>query len=229
MEKIKTFKEFLNENLMSRVVQHISKHDCAIISAFRSGPNCGEDKDDNGNLITYTLNENKARNKSLIIKLELLEYGISKINGVYIENYETDNAKEIKEDSYFVVNLHDRDNFITQIKSLGKEFEQDSIMYIPTKELTEDGKITTYLVSTNECPDGFPGKGKIGVVKRYRNIKINQISQFMSRLNNKPFYFTESLDEKLIDNMFRGNWMSGMAMQSMAKQHWTSFIKDFEN
>ena len=168
------FGNFLNESSLNRIHSHIMKYDCAVITAFRSKLiNCigGEDAGEKLNI-----RDNKSRNKHLKSALLSLDYGVTSVKGTYIENYMSDNQVEVKEDSYFVVNLSDDPNFIEKIKKLGEMFCQDSVMII------EKGGDDNYLVGTNESD--FPGYGeKIELGKFKPGIE----SEFMTKVSGRPF------------------------------------------
>ena len=122
-------KFILNESSLSRLHKHISEHDTAIITAFRNDPTSGdkcvmdpppseEGKD--------ALSLNKARNKDLKAALLRKGYGVTRVDGSYIENFDDlPNRKEVSEESFFVVNLKDSSDFVPMIEQLGKEFCQD--------------------------------------------------------------------------------------------------------
>jgi|JFJP01.1.fsa_nt_gi hypothetical protein len=211
----------LKEAKMGRIVDHIAKYDCAMLTAFRGFKECdGAD--------FYTLKENKARNKKLEANLLLKKYGVIKVNGVYIENYGTDSAKEVKEETFFVMNLLDKNDFKETIMKYAEEFEQDSILYIPKKEIEKDGTCDAFLISTNKCPNGFPGFGKIGVEKPYRKIAIGKFNEFMTKVDNKPFHLTEEIDNSKM-NLFNGSYMSGLGIEYVAKTNWKNLVNDFDD
>ena len=45
--------------------------------------------------------------------------------------YGTDKAKEVGEHTYFIVDSEDTGNLEKDLRSLGEEFDQDSILFIP--------------------------------------------------------------------------------------------------
>jgi len=166
--------EQINEKSLSRVYAHILNHDCAVITAFRdsmvkclSGENSGE---------KVNLFQNKERNRELASALMLLGYDITKVKGTYIENYLEDNAVEVREDSWFVVNSKDDSNFISTIVKLGGMYCQDSIAIL------EKGGKNSYLIGTNNSE--FPGYGeKI----TFGNLTFGNQNQFMTKVGNRPF------------------------------------------
>lgn len=171
----------LQESSLSRIWKHSQLHQTGTITAFRYARDCGEGE-------VYTKGENKARNKKLESKLLSKGYGITKIQGIYIENYNSNNEIEVKEESFFVVDLKDNKKLLSDLKKLGKEFDQDSICFG-----LEGGRRYT-VFGTNDCPNAYPGKGK--------NVKLGDAifgksGKFMSKVNGRPFIFSGSVKTKL--------------------------------
>ena len=163
----------LNESSLNRVYSFIINYDCAIITAFRSKlVNCV----DNTEFEKLNIYDNKGRNKSLKAVLLSLGYGVTKVKGSYIENYLSDNQIEVKEDSFFVVNLSGDPSFIDKIKKLGEMFCQDSVMIL------EKGGENNYLFGTNNSD--FPGYGEISSIG---NFKPGVEAEFMTKVDGRPF------------------------------------------
>ena len=172
-EIMNKFGKVLNESSLTRIHSHIMKHDCAVITAFRNKLiNCMSE--DNGDKLN--IGDNKMRNKRLKSALLSLGYGVTSVKGTYIENYMSDNQVEVKEDSYFVVNLTDNPDFISHIKKLGEMFCQDSVMIL------EKGGDNNYLFGTNKSD--FPGYGESSPVG---NFKPGIESEFMTKVGGRPF------------------------------------------
>jgi hypothetical protein len=166
--------EQINEKSLSRVYAHILNHDCAVITAFRdsmvkclSGENSGE---------KVNLFQNKERNRELASALMLLGYDITKVKGTYIENYLEDNAVEVREDSWFVVNSKDDSNFISNIVKLGEMYCQDAVIII------EKGGKNSYLIGTNNASS--PG---YGTKTPFGNLKFGNERMIMTKVGNRPF------------------------------------------
>lgn len=173
---------FIKESSLSRVWSQVTKHDSGTISAFRYAKDCG-----NGEV--YSKNENMKRSTQLKSKLLSMGYGVTRIDGVYIENYKTPNAKPVKEVSFLVVDLKDTGNLKKDLIKLGTYFEQDSITYSkPNGEY--------YIVSSNKCPDGYPGNGSIGVSQKLGKPMFGKDGEFHSKVNGRPFVF-ENVQENL--------------------------------
>lgn len=165
---IENWKRFLVESSLSRLYGHIMDHESAILSAFRS---------------EYTNDENYERSRELKAKLLAKGYGVTKIDGSYIENFETPEAIEVSEQSLFVSNRNDNNDFFEVIAALGEEYEQDAVLMIPI-----EGK-EAYLVGTSETNEYPPYGDQIPV----GSLKMGEESEFMSRVKGRPFIFKEEL------------------------------------
>lgn len=155
----------VNESGLSRIYQHYMEHDSGTISAFRGD---------------IDLKENKERNKELKGYLLSQGYGVTSIKGIYIENYGKEDAREVDEESFFVVDLKDSGKLKEDLIKMGKKYNQDSITF--SKSGNEDG--VYYLIGTNK--DGYPGEGK--------KIKLGKAmfgkdGEFYSKINGRPFVF----------------------------------------
>lgn len=190
------FRKLINESNINRVRLHLSKYDCAIITAWRSQMiDCLYDDDDLGSWVDsgeiidpekgplVKREEKEERNKVLKSTLLYYGYGVTKVRGTYVENYLTNNAVEVKEDSYFVSNINEDPQFISRIIELGKEFCQDSVLIMP-----KGGK-ANYLYGTNLS--SFPGLDNIERLGEFRADE----GEFMTKISGKPFVaetFTKS-------------------------------------
>jgi len=179
------YSEFLHESSLSRVWKHARNHSVGTITAYRDARDCGDGK-------PYTKKENESRNVVLRAKLLKLKYSITKIKGRYIENYGKPNARLVNEESFLVVDLNDGGRLLKDLMKLGEEFDQDSITF------QEDATVGYYIISTNRCPNGYPGEGKIGVKRRLGSGVFGKKGEFFSRVNGRPFVF-EEVGEYFID------------------------------
>jgi len=189
-----TFQEFLNEqNLnessLSRVHEHMTKHDTGFITAFR-GKN--------------SKSVNQQLNKQLKAKLLLQDYGVTEVSGAYIENYDTDEAKEVGENTFFVVDLNDKGNLKTKLKLLGEEYDQDSILFVPK------GGTKGLLIGTNDAE--VPGKDNENVLN---NPVFGKAGEFHTKVNGRPFIFKESFDSVLQTS--EKYYLSRLALREAAK------------
>jgi len=178
---MKTNKRQIAESSLSRIWKQTQEHESGTISAFRSARDCNQGEE-------FSKSENKKNSKILKAKLLKAGFGVTKIDGTYIENFKSDNEIEVKEESYLVVNIKDKKNFKQKLIELGSEFEQDSITY-----QNKDG--VYYLISTNECEEGYPGFGKIGVEVKLGKPIFGKDGEFHSKVNGRPFVF-EDIDDR---------------------------------
>ena len=199
-------KYLLKESGLSRVLRHIEAHDCAILTAFRNDPKdmskCAkgsvDDNDQEGNAISL----NKRRNRDLKAILLGFDYGVTAVDGSYIENFEQPDQIEVKEDSLFVVNLNDDPDFVRNVQEMAEKFCQDSVIIIP-----QGGK-AAYLHGTNESD--FPGYGEKVEVG---DLKMGKEAEFMTRVGKRPFTFGEGLET--YDKLSR---LEKMAVKSIREQ-----------
>jgi hypothetical protein len=183
-------KQTIKESSLSRVHQHISQHECAIITAFRGDATDGAMCNGNVSPSSYhsdaqsTEDINKLNNRDLKAILLYYRYGVTAVDGTYVEDFGTEIANEVKEDSLFVINLFDDPSFAQHIQSLGQHYCQDSVMIIP-----QGGK-EAYFVGTNMSE--FPGFEQTSILG---DITYGRESQFMTKVSNRPM--TTNLDENL--------------------------------
>ena len=172
----------LYESSLSRIHKQTQLHDSGTISAFRSARNCNKGE-------AFTKSENKKNSNILKSKLLKAGYGVTKIDGTYIENYGKSNAIEVREESYIVVDLKDSGSLKKDLIKFGLEFEQDSITF-----QAKDGDY--YLISSNKCSDGYPGNGIVGKEVKLGKPLFGKDGEFHSKINGRPFVF-ESINEDL--------------------------------
>lgn len=183
---MKQFSKFLEEqriikeSSLSRVYRQTLEFDSGTISAFRYAPDCGDGT-------PYVKSDNKKRSSKLKAQLLGLGYGVTKIDGTYIENFGKPNAREVKEDSYLVVDIKNTGNIKKDLIKLGTTYEQDSITFAPK------GNTDYYLISSNKCPSGYPGNGKIGVELKLGKPMFGKNGEFHSKVNGRPFVFENVL------------------------------------
>ena len=206
--------EKLNESSLSRVVHHMNNHDCGVITAFRSKEGCAGPDDPE-----YSLEDNLKRNRQLQAKLQIKGYGVTKVDGSYIENFKTPNAKEVKEASFFVVDLKDTGKLEDDLRQLGEEYMQDSILFIPKRE---KGKIVkgSLLIGTSKCPESYPGYNK---KIQFSDMTYGKNAEFMTKVSGRPFTFESNFFEqtKNTHNYFSvANIMGKMAMKKIAESNW---------
>jgi hypothetical protein len=137
----------LKESSLSRLNEKMEKFKCICITAFRG---------DN----TYA--ENRAKNKELLAYLLDRGYSVTKVNGSYIENFNKSKdpkqpEREVTEETFFVADhkeIYSRTQMVQDLFSLGKKYDQDSILVI------NDGGNTAYLLGTSRRDSAYPDFGK---------------------------------------------------------------------
>lgn len=210
LENWRKYNSTLNESGLSRVYKHMMEHDCCIMSAFRNDPadlsKCVEMARPD---ITPDM-KNMDRSRRLKALMLSLGFGVTKVRGSYIEDFETPQAVEVSEASLFCVNLKDDPNFVTKMEELGKLFCQDSILIIPK------GTKGAYLLGTNNSD--FPGLGnKLEV----GDFKPGKEAEFMTRVRNRPLTFGdeggEDLNESKLETYKDLSRMERMAVKALTK------------
>lgn len=201
----------LKESSLSRVHKHIMENDCAIISAQRKDPTDTSRCADSGEQTTQEEPGqkptpgplNRKNTRDLKATLLSLGYGVTAVDGSYIENFKTPQAVEVQEDSFFVANLKKDSSFYENIKTLGRKFCQDSVLIIP-----QGGK-GAYLYGTNKSD--FPGLDDTVSVG---DLKMGEEAEFMTKVRKRPFTFNETLLEEY-GSLSR---MEKMAVKTIAKK-----------
>ena len=171
---MKSFSEYIKgttitESSLSRLANHYENHDSGTISAFR-----GE----------YEKSENMKRNAKLKSILLGAGFSVTSIKGYFTENYGTPEARDVKEESFFVVDYNDKGNLKNTLIKLGELFGQDSITY--------SNKHSDYfLIGTSKKENAYPPyhtEMKLGRPMFGKN------GEFYSRVNGRPFVFEESIN-----------------------------------
>lgn len=167
------------ESSLSRVHSKMQGTTTGTITAYRS---------------EYSKQDNQKRNKSLVAKLMALGYSVTAVKGSYIENYGSDDEKEVSEHSFFVSprNEQQAETLESDLIALGQEFDQDSVLII------KDGK--GELVGTSRRDNAWPSFGQHEPVGGFKGGKA---AEFMSRVNNRSYVF-EELDTPKTINGIRG-------------------------
>jgi len=186
----KVVHQVIQESSLSRIRQHVEQHDCAIITAFRNNPSEHDScvHDDKAPSIHQDqnlkpININKLNNRDLKATLLKLGYGVTAVDGTFVENFSTPKAVEVKEDSLFVVNLTDNPLFYNQIKNLGKKYCQDSVLIVP-----QGGKDVKLYGTNNSQFPGLDGEVSIG------NFVYGKSAEIMTKVNNRPISTKEGLE-----------------------------------
>ncbi len=204
-EGVKSMKPYkpLKESSLSRLWRHNLAHDCGALTAFRKYTVCDETDG-----VLLTKEDNIKRNKSLTAKLLSKGYDVTRLIGKYPEG-----SIERKEISYFVVDKKDRGNLEQDMRELGEEFNQDSVLIIPKGAITNEAQ--AYLIGTNHCENNWLDYGKKQVFERGRLGYDSPI--YTSYINGRPFIF-ETVDKKL---SLPGSGMGIWLMERIARIHLT--------
>lgn len=169
---MQNFKGFLEESSLSRIWSKTKNHSCGTITSYRGDRTKAENKKTNKEMLTYLMGKG---------------YSVTKIKGSYIENFGSENEKEVGEASFFVCNQKvdgdDGGKLQKDLAALGRKYDQDSVLIIP------HGGKGAFLLGTSKRDDGFPaynqkevvGKGKFG----------KAAGQFLSRIRGREFAFEE--------------------------------------
>ena len=182
MKKIlNEWRQFLNESSLSRLYRHMMAHDTAIITAHRGDPSDDSNCVDKSQVADDS--SNKIRNRDLKATLMSLGYGVTSVDGSYIEDFNTPAAYEVAEDSFFVVNLEDDPGFTKLIIDLGEGFCQDAVLVVPK------GGQGAYLHGTNNSE--FPGYGQR---VEAGDLSFGREKEFMTKVGGRPMAFTEELE-----------------------------------
>jgi hypothetical protein len=190
---------FLKESSLTRLHQHIQEHDTAILTAHRAAPGdsegCITDLPAAGQGESSPRKMNQERNRELKALLLRKGYGVTRVDGSYVENFtDPDPLKrvEVSESSFFVVNLSDSPDFAADMKDLGELYCQDSILIIP------QGGEGAYLYGTNDT--SFPGLGNTETVGDFI---AGREAEFMSRIRGRPFTFKEVKEMETFGSLSR--------------------------
>jgi hypothetical protein len=167
-----TFSQYIQESSLSRIWSKTQEHSCGVITGYR---------DENSK------SQNKQNNREIVNYLQAKGYSLTKVKGSYIENFGSENEKEVGEPSFFVCNHKvdgdDNGQLEKDLRKLGQRFDQDSVLIIP------HGGKGAYLVGTSKRDDSFPPYGQKEVVGSGKFGKA--AGQFLSRIRGREFAFED--------------------------------------
>jgi hypothetical protein len=130
---------------------------------------------------------NRSNNKDLSAYILSRGYGLKNVQGSYIENFGSLDPekipREVKENSFFVVNLNNDPQFFDEIIDLGKRYCQDSVILVP-----KGGE--AFLYGTNNTYPGLDQKETVG------KFMGGETGEFMSRIGGRPFVMKEEEETK---------------------------------
>lgn len=142
---------------LSRALGWLTKCDCAILTAWRSGK---------------LRKENDDNNRELQLRLRSFGYGVSKVRGCYTEI----GKPTTKENSFLVFAKELGDKlFFDRIFSLSAHYEQDCFLYKPAGR-TE----TAYLIGTNDNFISIYGHKKVAGKLRVAPLEAKEYSSIGS-------------------------------------------------
>ena len=200
-------KKNVNESSITRLMRHNEEHDCVCMTAYRSN----REKDDSGVHKRKARVSNQKANAALGSVLRRYGYNVTKVVGKYPEE---DGQADVKENSWFVVNVNDDSDFVDVCADLAEADEQDSILVMPRGSFSS-GK-GCYLYGTN--PNGsWP---KYHEKKMTDGISVNGDSPFETRISGKRYSFNV-VDESKDDTFWNPSSMFGaMARHAYIKNHY---------
>ena len=173
---MKSFTEFVNEEVLtesglSRLWRKYQESDSGTITAFR-----GE----------RSKRENMANNAKLQAALVGAGYSVTAVDGVYIENYGTPDARRVKEKSFIVFDYKNKGTLKKDLMKLGELYDQDSITYNDVEEGVY------YLIGTSRRENAYPGYHK--VIKLGKPM-FGKDGEFYSTVKGRPFVFESEVNE----------------------------------
>lgn len=127
---MQSFKQFvLYESNLGRVFQHSQKNNMSTITAFKSPEWHGLDKHNPDDQLK-ALVLNRARNKSLKSDIEQAGFGYIPVKGRYVENYGSEKATPVDEESFILTSKPEEGNKLLDFsKQMGEKYHQDSILH----------------------------------------------------------------------------------------------------
>lgn len=183
----------LVEASLNRIYQKTQKHAVGAVTAERGGKTKAENKANNKKVLAYLLNKG---------------YSVIKVKGSYLENYQSDDEREVGEESFFVANHEvegdDGGQLEKDLIKLGRLYDQDSILSVPF------GK-KGYLYGTSKRSNAFPDYDQKHVVGK--PVFGDAKGEFFSRIRGRKFAF-ESYEIVEEPDTRHGKWaMSLMAVE----------------
>jgi len=136
----------------------------------------------------YTYPENTARN--LRLKRDLLSNAMTfiEIKGHFIEGYKTPQAKDVAENSFFVLgNMLSPEDFKERLIALGNKYNQDSVLFVEV-----ENKEAILVGTQNEDEDGNPVEPGFKNEWDLGPFHPRKINEFYSTWKGKPFSFTHT-------------------------------------
>jgi len=166
------FKNYLSESSLSRLWSKTQNHVCGTITSYRGDKTKAQNQKTNKEMLRYLLGKG---------------YSVTKIKGSYIENFASENQKEVGEASFFVCNDKvdgdDKGQLQKDLVALGRKYDQDSVLIIPY------GGKGAFLYGTSKREDAYPEYNKKEIVGQGKFGKAS--GKFLSRIKGREFAFEE--------------------------------------
>jgi len=183
----------LLEASLTRIYQKTQKYAVGAVTAERGGRSRAENKANNKKVLAYLLDKG---------------YSVIKVKGSYMENFGSEDEREVGEESFFVANHKvdgdDGGELERDLIKLGRLYDQDSILSVPF------GK-KGYLYGTSKRSNAFPDYNQKHVVGK--PVFGDAKGQFFSRVRGRKFA-VEAAEELEVPNTRNGKWaMSLMAVE----------------
>ena len=109
-------------------------------------------------------------------------YGITAVQGSFVEGYNSEAAREVAENSWFVINLPNKPDFKDTIVSLGRNFNQDDVIYI------ERGGNNSVIIGASKKSSAY---FKLGDIKNIGAFKPSNNFNCIIQVDDKPVPLNE--------------------------------------
>lgn len=173
MEPFVTFIQTIDEASVTRLINKMDNQAIAIISAWRG---------------CRTKTENRKRNVALAKDIRALGYQYYTVKGRFIENFKTQNERNVDEDSMVVFDVKPSKEsdakLKTDIMALGYKYNQDAILY---KDAAGDGWTIRTQDVDRDCNIGQPIT--IPAIERAGKVTLGSKSMFQSVMKGKEITF----------------------------------------
>lgn len=197
----------LNESSLKRIKEHITNHECAIISGMRGKTGCGL-----GDPISRKENAIRVRDLVKAVQRNGAHFLFTKVRGGYLEN----GINEVSESSLLLVDSKDTGRLRKFIIKLGMEFDQDAILWI------EKGG-DAWLVGTSKCDNAYP---HFNMEKSQGKLKIGKMGVFFTKVGGRPFIFENNETSEMF------GWIGKALQEKINKEPvgtFSSYFTQLEN
>ena len=174
------FNKLLHDDLIN-IQSIIEKYDCSIITIFKTEfNNCLYGEDDPKFL---NITEHFERYKALIAKLLSNYYVILCFKNPFTKDNKSlqdiELPVEVREDTFFVINIDNQANFVEEIINLGKLFCQDSVT------IFQKGGDVKYVYGTSNA--NFPGLDK---KEYFTHLYFGSEAEIKTKIGGEQFHLT---------------------------------------